>query len=465
MTTAHLALLVPFALPLQDEAPDPSLGEELAAVAGEYDVTFEELDEALIWRHGRSTNGREALRSLLDLVVLDHLAEERGVEVGPEEIAARWGELERELQEGGHARDLLEYLEQQDIEPETFREHLRLSIVHEELTRRALDLGPDDQLTGEQQTRWLEKVHASREVEEEPHPWEDGVVARSGELEITRAAFAEHLRTLVPREELRELAHGLALEKALRDRMPDLAESAVREGIEAELGRRAARVEADPRFQGVEYERLLDAQGLSLEAMRRDPSVRVHALSHLWSERTLDGETLRDTYEAEREAFDARHGEAVDVYALLLQAARFENEVVPRTFEKAEEELAKLRESIEGLEDFQRLASQHSEEPRTRERGGHLGRVTAGNPVVPEPIRRATFQAVEAARGEDGEVDVEGTVLGPVRVQGGTMLLCLGERHPAPTWEEMSRHVANELRRRMRDELLPPQEVALWFDR
>jgi len=463
MTPTLLALCTPLLLPVQ-EPDEPSLGVELAAVAGEVQVTFDELDEVLVWRHGRSADGVEALRSLLDLTVLDSLAQEAGLRVTDRELAARWGELEREVKQAGVANDLHEYLAQNEITPETFREHLRLSILHEALARRGLGLGPDAPLSGEQQSAWLERVHSERELQQEPHPWTEGVVARTGDLVITRDALAEHLRTLVPQDELAEIAHLLALEASMHARMPDLAEAALAAEVEAELDRRAARVAQDPQYKGVPYESLLEARGLSMEALRRDPGIRVHALSHLWFARTHSDTSVRATYAAERELFDARHGEAVDVYTLMLRGARFKNQLNPRTYDEADAELERLAADVEGLDAFRRLAGELSEEPRTRQQGGFLGRVTAGMAVVPGPLRDAVFGAVEAARTEEGTLDLSGTLLGPIRLQGGSYLLCLGERYPAPTWEQMSAHVATELRLRMRDELLPPEAVAMWFE-
>ncbi|MDA1263752.1 MAG: peptidylprolyl isomerase [Planctomycetota bacterium] len=466
MSLAILTLAVLPALTLhQDDEPTLQLGVDLAAIAGKVSVSFAELDEVLIWRHGRSPNGREALRSLLDLTVLEHLAAEAGVEVGPKLIAARWTELETEVQEAGVAVDLLDYLAQNEIDPETFRNHLRLSIVHEELTRRALGIASDTPITGEQQTQWLQGVLLERTYEELPHPWSAGVVARTGELEVGREDFALHLRALVTKEEQAEVCHALALEKALLARMPDLAESAVGAAVDAEIERRRERVEADPRYKGIKYEELLEAQGLSLDAVRRDPGLRVHAISHLWSSRTHDDASLREAYETERELFDARHGEAIDVYSIFLRAARFKNALNPRNYDEADASLKELQAKIAGLDDFRRLATQFTEEQNSKENQGYFGRITAGMSTVPGAMRTAAFDAIEAARNEDGVADLTGTVLGPLRVQGGSLLLCLGQRYPAPTWEQMAFHVSRELRRRMRDEVLPRTAVAIWFDK
>ncbi len=95
----------------------------------------------------------------------------------------------------------------------------------------------------------------------------------------------------------------------------------------------------------------------------------------------------------------------------------------------------------------------------TREQGGEMGWVTRGLASVPEAIRARAFRALTEAKGP-----VHGTILGPVRMQGACLLLCLGERRPAPSWETMSRNVHGELRRRFLDGVVPKSSVATWSD-
>ena len=73
------------------------------------------------------------------------------------------------------------------------------------------------------------------------------------------------------------------------------------------------------------------------------------------------------------------------------------------------------------------------------------------------------FAALDAARSA-GVDDVTGTILGPLRFSGGALLLALGQRRPAPTWEEMATKVQGELRRRFLVELLPPDSVVTWLN-
>jgi len=113
--------------------------------------------------------------------------------------------------------------------------------------------------------------------------------------------------------------------------------------LEAEIERRRAVAAVNPMYQGVDYDDLLQAKGLSIEALRRDPAIQVSALAQMWVDRSRTDADLRETYEAEREMFDGRYGEGVEVRVLLLRAAKYKNELIQRTFEEAEEELARLR--------------------------------------------------------------------------------------------------------------------------
>ena len=441
----------------------PRLGEDLAARADDTSLSFEELDELLLWRYGQSPDGQAALKQLLELHVLEALATEAKIEISSTDLTRRWSELEADLKAAGVAENLPAYLAQSGIARETFLEYLRLALVHEALTRAALNLEPGEPITGEQQSTWLDSTLAARGVEHLPHPWENGIVARSAEVEITRGDYALHLRKMLPPDDLTTACHQLLLEQRLRARMPDLSPDAMKRLVEEEVERRRASTQADPRYQGVSYERLLEAQGLSLEAVRRDPALVIAVLSRYWIARAHDDESLRAVYAAERALFEGAYGEGVESLALVLKAAKLPNDLVPRTFEAAEAELVELRAKIGSVEDFRRLSAEHSEDPVSRDRGGNLGIVTRDSKGVPESVRKPIFAALDAARSA-GVDDVSGTILGPLRFSGGALLLALGQRRPAPTWEEMATKVQGELRRRFLVELLPPDSVVTWLN-
>ena len=461
-TALGLSLLLAAPVPaLQDEEP-PRLGVELAAKGPGCAVTFEELDALLLVRHGRSPAGRDALDSLVQLRVVEALGEAEGVAVTTAELNARWRAFEDQVLQAGLADSLEAYLAENQIQRSTFRQHLEIGLLHQKLARLALGLGPDDAITAEQQTTWLVgRIQELGRVDGE-WPWEATPVARVGELvAIDRDAFALFLREQLPEDELRDAAYELLLEQRVLAKLPDLSEEALGQALEAEIERRRVEIESMPRFQGAKYEQLLQAQGLSLETVRADPAVRTAALAHVFVDRTHGEDGLRSTYAEERALFDSLHGEGWALSVLILKAAEFANDLNPRTFEAAEVELGELRARIDEGEAFAQLVKLHSEEPGTRERDGYLGVVTRGSRLVPPSVRDAVWQAVDAAA--EGAA-LEGSLVGPVRIQGGVLLGSLGAFRPAPTWEEMAAHVHRELRRRLIEDLLPRGSAALWLD-
>jgi len=448
-----------------DSQAEPSaeerLGGDLAAYGRKTEVTFEELDQLIVWRHALTIEGRAALRQLLDMRMLARLGEEAKLEVTPAMLSRRWEELDRQIRSEGNPSGLRQVLADSDVDSKLFRDTLHLAIVQELLTRRALGIPADATVTSEQQTMWLEGVLERRGYTEEPHPWVNGVVARCGDVTIGTGEYARFLRDQLQREDIVDACYQLLALKRIRARMPDLSDEAIFRGVEAEIDRRRVAAERNPLYQGIAYDDLLEAKGLSLAALRLDPAIHVSALAILWVDRSRTDEDLRDAYEAERKLFDGRYGEGVEVRVLVLHAAKYKNELIKRDFEEAEKQLLELRARMRGIEDFERLARLHSEDATSRESGGLIGVVTRGAAGVPEALRRIVFAKLDTEQG-----DVAGTILGPVRLpsQGSTALVCLGARRPTPTWEAMSRFVRRELRARFLEEVLPKSSVRTWLD-
>jgi len=169
----------------------------------------------------------------------------------------------------------------------------------------------------------------------------------------------------------------------------------------------------------------------------------------------VDG--LRETYESDRALFEGLHGRAVASHLHFLKAAKYRNELNPRTFEDAEQELRKLTGELGNTDDFVAWARQYSEDPASRQSGGDLGWVTRRDPRVPAAIPRAIFEFLDTG----GTIPPGGRALGPVRLESGSGLLWITAVRESPPWEEMSAHVHEELRRRFLLDVLPPNEMEL----
>lgn len=447
----------PKARPAAASPATPPLGANEAARAGETSLSMAELDEVLIGRRAMGPKGRESLKHLLDVKLLARLAQESKLVISEAEIDARSKEIEADVVASGAAKNLQEYLESSGVALDVFRDHLRLAMIQETLARRALDTPPDEKLNGEKQKMWLQQVLEQRGAQLPPPPWPDGIAARCGDLEVKVKDFLEYLHLLLPPDDVREDCFQLLLLKRIRARMPDLAPAALNKAVDAELNRRRHDTEIDPHYRGLSYEQVMGAQGLQAAYLQQDPAVVIAALATLWVDRAQGDTGLKAVYAKERELFDGRYGEAIDARMVFLRASTLPNQLIPRDFPAAERELIGWKSSIKNVDDFGKVAREHSEEKNTREQDGRLGYITRGNESLPVELRDALFLAKPAADGT--------ALVGPIRLQGGVCLLWVGVRRPAPGWDEMSINVHRELRKRFLDEALSRDSVRTYLDK
>ncbi len=445
--------------PRAEAAPLPRPEEPPVARGGGLELSSAELRPVLVRRYAMTGQGREVLKHLLKTRVLDEMARERRMQVTPADVDVRVAELDRKVRAAGQPGGIAGQLRESGVDPAEFRELMRIAIVQERLCREALGVPPDAPITGDQQEIWIDEEMEARGIESPPPPWSDGVVARCGTIVIREPEFAEILGPSISGEDVRDTCYQLLIAKGLRARMPDLADAAYERAVDAELARRRSEAEADPRYQGAPFERLLSMQGMTLEGLRADPSVAVAALSSLWVSRSYDEQGLRDFYAGERTAFDGAHGEAIRARLLLLRAAVLTNPYNPRSFPEAEMQLEALAEELADEEDFAEAARRQSEESRTRSVGGELGWLTrAGEGLL--DLRSAIFADV-AAR---GPIPPGGRILGPMRLSDGVALLWLAELREAPSWQIMKGHVRHELRRRLLEDVLPRESMVTFLD-
>lgn len=441
-----------------------ALEDEFAARAGETLVSWDELDSLIFVRHANSPEGHEALKHLLKTKLLDQLAHESGLVVSEAEIDALWRETEDSLRDAGQG-DLPELLAEQGMSPAEFREFLRLGVVQRTLARRALGIPDDQPISGELQETWLETEIVERGLVEPPAPWKDGVVLTCGGVSIGVEEYITSLRYRIDPVALRQGMEQILLEKRLRARMPDLAESALDKAVQDELTRRRANVLSDPRYKGISYDELMKAKGILIDYWPEDASLRVAALTRLWVERRYSEEDLRRTYQDEREFFDGHFGESIETWVLFLRAGVLKNDLVPRTFDEAEREIFEITRAVRSSGDFEVVVLEHSEAVKSRELRGRVGFVTRLGSTLPAILRDEIFRCVdEGSYAPDLDPKDRRRLTHAIRTSEGVALCWLGERTPAPAWDEMVVHVHSELRSRVQDDSLDTKSVITYLD-
>lgn len=451
--------------PARGHATIEEFAADVAARGKDTTITWGELDALLVARRARSSEGREALRHLAEVKLLDVLGSETGLAATDAQVEAQIAELERQLASSGASGGLPTMLREKRVTLLEFKRLLKLAAVQETLTKRALGLADADKVTGEQQKLWMDDALLQRKYEEFNPPWKDGVVAHCAAFTILEREFLDYLRLRLSEETLREDCWQLLAAKRMRERMPDLAPERLQKAVLDELQRRRDETQRDPRYKGATWESLLATQGILFERMEQDPGVQIAALSKIWVERSYDDASLQRVYKDERELFDGAYGAAVDTSMIFLRAGAFKNEYNPRLFAEAEKTLADLRGRIRHLEEFQKLAKELSEDPTSRESSGSLGYVTARSPKIPPEI----LNEVSKALSRPSSASAAESMSGPLRVANGAVLLWFGLRRPAPNWEAMSMHVRSEMRRRFVEDVLPKTSVGgpalSWADR
>lgn len=431
-------------------------GPDIAARGNDTVLTWAELDELLVARRAKSVEGREALRHLAEVKMLEALGAETGLSASDTDVDKQVAEIERQIAASGDKGGLEKMLRERRLTLLDFRRLLKLAAVQETLTRRALGLKDSDKVNADQQKLWMDDALLQRKYEEYNPPWKDGVVARCATFTILEPEFLEYLHLRLSDETLREDCWQLLVAKRMKQRMPDLAPERLEKAIADELQRRRDDTKRDPRYKGATWESLLATQGILPERMDRDPGVQIAALSKLWVERSYDDPTLQRIYKDERELFDGRYGAAVDTMMIFVKAGAFKNEYNTRNFVEAEKLLADWRSRIRNSEDFQNFAKEHSEDATSRENAGALGYVTARTEKVPPEILSQVVKALST----NPSASAQESMAGPLRVANGCVLLWFGSRRPAPTWDGMSNYVKSELRRRFVEEVLPKNAVS-----
>lgn len=433
---------------------------ELAARYHDAFVTFEELDELVLMRFAESKLGRDTRLFQLKMRVIEAIGRDLGVRSTPDEIQGMLKDIERGLQKEGAARNIDEYLELQGVSKREFLESLRVAVLQTKLARIGLGIPEGQPVTAEQQEMWLASKLQERGLEEPPAPWDDGIVLRNGDVVLTKDEFIPYLRGRLDPEERKQLLFDILRVKRMKARMPDLDPEALDAAVQEELQKRKTEVQRDPRYKGLDYDQLLQSQGILIDSWPRDPNIVMAALSQLWVRRKYTAEGLREVYETERPYFDAQFGEALEAYVLFLNASTLPNEFIPRSFADAENELNELAAGLTSFATFQQAVELESQDRASRERKGYLGWVTRTGTSGPSPARDALFGALDSGTYKPTlPADSTDRLAGPVRTNRGVLLLWIGQRRPKPSWDEMIVYVHKTLRKRFVDEALEPAEV------
>ncbi|RMH04040.1 MAG: hypothetical protein D6702_04215 [Planctomycetota bacterium] len=432
-------------LAAQDPAPaaEPTAAEPLppgiVARWNDGEITAEDFERFLGRSFHRKPLGQEALRHLLQIQLVEREAAAAGLRIDDAEVADRLSEIRRQAEAEGF--DLDSALRSRGLDPEEFRRLLRDSLLHEELVRRDLGLGPDQTPTPEQQEKWtndrIEELLAASAAAPV------GYALDEPPFRITLLELGAAIRAALPPSRQREYLEQLVLQR-------HLAAWARKEGVvlrdeilEQEIEWRRRHVAESPAYGGMSYDQILASQGSSLAGVRGSDELRTAGYLRLLARRRWPDSWFESLSPEERRTLEGQAGEARLVRWILLRAKEEKTDPLDLDFAEARQELADLAAEATDEAAFARLAGEVSEDDASRRRGGLLGWVHRLDPAGADPA------VVEAAFALE-----PGRVSEPIRVAGGMALVWLSEIRPRPEEAEFREEVRRSRHQQLRREIL-----------
>ncbi len=386
----------------------------------------------------RKPLGQEALQHLLQIQLVEGEAERLGIGVAEGLVDQRVQEAYDQADEAG--MDLTAALKARGLSPESFRALMRDALLHEELVRRELGLGPAQTPSPEQQEAWSQA--RLQELMGRAVAAPEGYAIDSPPYQVTLQQLGEAIRAALPPGRQREYIEQLVLQIHLADWATRNRVVLGEEVLHAEIEWRRRHVAENPAFGGMSYEQLLQSQGSSVESVKTSEELRTAGyLRLLAADRYPDA--WFDALSAEdRVALEGQNGETRKVRWLLLRAVETKTDPLDLDFEEAAAELEAFRQEVGSEADFERLAGELSEHEVSRLQGGMLGWVHQYESSVDLAVCQAAFGM------EAGECSP------PVRVGEGVALVYLSEIRPRPEEATFRALVRRSRHQELRKEIL-----------
>ena len=392
-------------------------------------VLRSDLAAEMAFRMRHAQEGKDALDQIVELHVIDAAARDAQIEVTPAEIQARRAQIDEAL----HAQDktLAAYLTDIGLDPKEFERGLRAGILRDHLVMKGL--GTDDQkaVTPELTKLWLQQAK-KRYCQDAPAASGDVVATVDGQP-IHLAELGGMLLGVVSAENRQKHVRRVVLRDLIHREAERLLVKVDEQELRDEITRRRKRIEADPRFRGATYDDwLMQTQGVTVDEFAASPHLRATVEQRRIVELQHPVEELRAMLDKDRKDVLERLGEKRALSAILLRAIDTPNELIKRTPDKAKEDLLALREQCRKGRPFAELARIHSDDPRSKVKGGALGEFPHRTDDLPANIVEAAFA-----------LPLFG-ISDPLPIQGGMAIVRVDTILPPPEDDELIERLRDE---------------------
>lgn len=406
-------------------APPQDAGEVLAryqlrgapAVVTRTDVAYE-----MAQHMRRRDRGTDAAGMLVDTLLTRREAERLGVMPTEAEARAFWSKLQDQLRAAGHRPE--EFAAVRNSDERQWLADLAVQLAQKRLVRRELSLRSDDEVTGDMLQLWLVEARKRTPVVTDPDRLPAGVAVRVGDSEVPLLELGLLLLRTSEDHERDKMVRQIVYLESLEALAARETVTVTPEDLDAAIARRRQDAQRDPRYRGVSFENLLQAEGLTVPALRELRVFRAQVLLDKLALRLYPDAKLQQELTGQRQQVLDAVGPRRHVGIVLVRALDEPNALITRDFAAAAEHLVAVRERI-AKDGFRATASIESEHGPSKARGGDVGWHRRQSDALPEPLLQAAF-ALAA-----GEVSM------PIRGDDGCYLVTVFDVEPVPTDAEL----------------------------
>jgi parvulin-like peptidyl-prolyl isomerase len=417
---APISLLLAIAVAPQE----PATALATYRLAGR-EATVTRLDVALemTFHLRRRDRGKQALELLVDTTLTRQLAAAKGAMPTEQEVRKFWDKLQEQLRAAGRRPE--EFATVRNTSERQWLEDLALQLAQEQLVRRELALRPDEAVSADMLKLWLQEQRKRVRVVTDADELPLGTAARVGTEELPLAELGFLLLRTSEDEErdrfVRQVVYLTTIEALAKQESIEITPN----DLDAAIQRRRDDAARDPRNQGITLDRLLEATGLTVAALRELRVFRAQILLDKLAQKRYPPAALLDDLRQNRQQALELVGPRRRLGIVFARALDTPNALVPHDFAAAKSRLDAVRSRL-AKEDFAAVARVESDHGPSKAHGGDIGWHRRRSEAVPEPVLAAAFALDADAVSE------------PIRTEGGYYLVKVAAVEANPDDEQLA---------------------------
>lgn len=386
----------------------------------------------------RRDRGQQATNLLVDQALTRRAAKQKKLMPTEAEVQAFWEKLQAELRAAGHKPE--DFAAVRNTSTSQWLEDLAVQLAQERLVRSELGLRAEETVSPDMLKLWLQEERRRSKIILDPEQLPSGTCARIDDVDVPIADVGLLLLRTSEDDErdrfVRQVIYLQSLEALARKENTQLTAA----DLDAAIARRRDDAARDPRYRGVSFEQLLEAEGMTVASLRQLRVFRGQALLDRLAERLFPHDALAAELERDRQNVLDLVGPRRHLGVIFVRALDEPNGLVPLDFPAAAKKLEEVRKRLVA-EAFDHVARIESEHVSTKMQGGDAGWHRRRSTQLPDQVLATAFGLAA------GEVST------PVRTEDGCWLVKVAEIDPVPDderlLEQLRRLRAQELAQRL----------------